>query len=153
MTMNLNHLSNSEFISYLDKHSVDPVVLRLVNIISHPIDGLLPPLYNMGLDVNLHKFTKDGISITPAEYIDSLLDKITELRTMYDETWDNYITERDRADALENRTVAELITSLQLDIQRVTNRAIDAETRARVAVDQKQIALDKLKMWSTLATE
>jgi hypothetical protein len=145
MTPDLSHLSNSEFVAYLDKHSSDPCVNRLVRIMQSMTD-IKFDLESVGMNPDSNMFAEDGEYLAPSNYILSLRDNINLLNELLSEA----NTEIDR---LSKRTVLELIDSLRVDIQQLTIRAIDAETRARVAVDQKQIALDKLKMWSILATE
>jgi hypothetical protein len=158
--MNLNHLSDVELLRYLDLTSTDPLVIRLINMLSAPNGGLVGDLVEAGMDPNTWVFTDDHQDYYPGDYITHLQKMVA-----YAED-DRAVAEMDLADAreeldkLSRRTVTELLVDAQRAIDSAKSNhlyAVREAEKAHEVIDKVQAENRHLKeqlgMWNILGTE
>jgi hypothetical protein len=158
--MNLNHLSDVELLRYLDLTSTDPLVKRLINMLSAPNGGLVGDLVEAGMDPNTWVFTDDHQDYYPGDYITHLQKMVA-----YAED-DRAVAEMDLADAreeldkLSRRTVTELLVDAQRAIDSAKSNhlyAVREAEKAHEVIDKVQAENRHLKeqlgMWNILGTE
>jgi hypothetical protein len=152
--MNLNHLSNSELLVYLDKHSTDPLIVRLVNILMEKQYGLVSDLLAAGMNEQTWTFSPDSYNeFYPGQYISHLKN---ELDSIYDELEDCQFklsqAELEIKD-LNARTVGQLIAELHQEVRDANLRTDEAEKWRRKAQQEVETTRDKMKVWRALTTD
>lgn len=157
--MNLNHLSDRELLNYLSLQSTDPIIIRLINMLSAPNGGLVGDLVEAGMDPNTWVFTEDYQDYFPGEYITHLQKMVA-----YAED-DKTVAEMDLADAreelekLRRRTVTELLVDAQRAIDSAKSNqlyAVREAEKAHEVIDKVQAEnrelKEKLGVWNIMAT-
>jgi hypothetical protein len=152
--MNLNHLSNSELLVYLDKHSTDPLIVRLVNILMEKQYGLVSDLLAAGMNEQTWTFCPDSYNeFYPGQYISHLRDKLDHALDDLEDCEFQLKQAKEEIDELKARTVAELIAELHTEVRTANFRADEAEKWRRKAQDEVQATRDKMKVWRALTTD
>ena len=146
---NLNHLSMTELVSYLDRTSTDPAVLRLVETIQAAT--VLFKQVNDCIDDNNLRIELDEIQWYDEDLVYLLGRKEhylnDELRILEDEV----IELRREVKKNEARTVAELISELHHSLNRMGTDVRNAQTAEDAARKDREVMHSKLKMWSSIA--
>ena len=152
--MNLNHLSNSELLVYLDKHSTDPLIARLVNILMEKQYGLVSDLLAAGMNEQTWTFSPDSYNeFYPGQYISHLRDELDHAKDdLEDCEFQLQQAKREIID-LKARTVAELIAELHVEVSTANLRADEADKWRRKAQEEVQATRDKMKVWRALTTD
>jgi hypothetical protein len=152
--MNLNHLSNSELLVYLDKHSTDPLIVRLVNILMEKQYGLVSDLLAAGMNEQTWTFCPDSYNeFYPGQYISHLRDKLDHALDDLEHSEFLLKQANEEIDELKARTVAELIAELHVEVRTANFRADEAEKWRRKAQQEVETTRDKMKVWRALTTD
>jgi len=141
--MNLNHLTDTELISYILKHDNDPVRVRLAGIMDRMPGRIIDGLERAGMDPEtcLHENTYES-----GEYITHLNNEIEYLNRELADTQEK-LAER------ETLTVSELIGELHHAAHSAERRAASALERAQEADQEREKMRDKMKVWRALSTD
>ena len=151
--MNLNHLSDKELIQYADKHTEDPLVRRLVDILMARTEGLVTELIEAGMHSVEWTFEYDHMVYSPKDYIEHLLKQISYTE---DDLWVAQGELRDCLDELkklEARTILEVIADLKKTIDRVDSDIILARQERDQAIINERRTRDKMKVWTAISTD
>jgi hypothetical protein len=152
--MNINHLSNSELLVYLDKHSTDPLIVRLVNILMEKQYGLVSDLLAAGMNEQTWTFCPDNYNeYYPGQYISHLRDKLDHALDDLEHSEFLLKQANEEIDELKARTVAELIAELHTEVRTANFRADEAEKWRRKAQVEVETTRDKMKVWRALTTD
>lgn len=151
--MNINHFSDLELLNYLDLNSTDPVIRRLVSMLSSTRGGLVGDLVEAGMDPNTWMFTDDHQDYYPGDYITHLR-KQAEYAT--DDLW---IAEQEREDLrkerdeLKIRSVIDILAEAQTAILTANSLTRDAVRTADKASEENKLLREQLGMWTIMKTE
>jgi uncharacterized protein YgfB (UPF0149 family) len=152
--MNLNHLSNSELLVYLDKHSTDPLIVRLVNILMEKQYGLVSDLLAAGMNEQTWTFSPDNYNeYYPGQYISHLHNELDYAKDELEDCEFQLKQAKKEIEDLKARTVAELIAELHQEVRTANFRADEAEKWKRKAQQEVQDTKDKMKVWRALTTD
>jgi hypothetical protein len=152
--MNLNHLSNSELLVYLDKHSTDPLIVRLVNILMEKQYGLVSDLLAAGMNEQTWTFSPDNYNeYYPGQYISHLHNELDYAKDELKHCEFQLKQAKEEIIELKARTVAELIAELHQEVRTANFRADEAEKWKRKAQQEVQDTKDKMKVWRALTTD
>jgi hypothetical protein len=152
--MNLNHLSNSELLVYLDKHSTDPLIVRLVNILMEKQYGLVSDLLAAGMNEQTWTFSPDSYNeFYPGQYISHLCDKLDHALDDLEDCELQLKHAKEEIEDLKARTVAELIAELHQEVRAANFRTDEAEKWRRKAQQEVETTRDKMKVWRALTTD
>ena len=141
--MSLNHLTDTELISYVLKHDSDPVRLRLAGIMDRMPGRIIEGLERAGMDPEtcLHENLYES-----GEYIEHLNNEIEYLSRELEET---QIKLQER----ETLTISELIGELHHAAHSAERRAAVALERAREADQEREKMREKMKVWRAISTD
>lgn len=141
--MNLNHLTDTELISYILKHDNDPIRVRLAGIMDRMPGRIIDGLERAGMDpaTCLHDNLYES-----GEYIEHLKNEIEYLSNELEETQAKL---RDR----ETLTVSELIGELKDIAHAADRRARIANEQALAADQEREEIRSKMKVWRALSTD
>ena len=152
--MNLNHLSNSELLVYLDKHSTDPLIVRLANILMEKQYGLVSDLLAAGMNEQTWTFSPDNYNeYYPGQYISHLHNELDYVKDELKHCEFQLKQAKEEIIELKARTVAELIAELHVEVRTANFRADEAEKWRRKAQEEVQTTRDKMKVWRALTTD
>ena len=141
--MSLNHLTDTELISYVLKHDSDPVRVRLAGIMDRMPGRIIDGLERAGMDPEtcLHENLYES-----GEYIEHLNNEIEYLSRELEET---QIKLQER----ETLTISELIGELHHAAHAAERRAATAVERAREADQEREKMREKMKVWRAISTD
>jgi hypothetical protein len=152
--MNLNHLSNSELLVYLDKHSTDPLIVRLVNILMEKQYGLVSDLLAAGMNEQTWTFCPDSYNeYYPGQYISHLHNELDYAKDELKDCEFQLQQAKKEIEDLKARTVAELIAELHQEVRTANFRTEEAEKWRRKAQQEVEATRDKMKVWRALTTD
>ena len=152
--MNLNHLSNSELLVYLDKHSTDPLIVRLANILMEKQYGLVSDLLAAGMNEQTWTFSPDNYNeYYPGQYISHLHNELDYVKDELKHCEFQLKQAKEEIIELKARTVAELIAELHVEVRTANFRADEAEKWRRKAQEEVETTRDKMKVWRALTTD
>ena len=152
--MKLDHLSNSELLVYLDKHSTDPLIVRLVNILMEKQYGLVSDLLAAGMNEQTWTFSPDNYNeYYPGQYISHLRNELDYAKDELEDREFQLKQAKMEIEELKARTVAELIAELHVEVRTANFRADEAEKWKRKAQEEVQTTRDKMKVWRALTTD
>ena len=152
--MNLNHLSSSELLVYLDKHSTDPLMVRLANILMEKQYGLVSDLLAAGMNEQTWTFSPDNYNeYYPGQYISHLHNELDYAKDELKDCEFQLQQAKKEIEELKARTVAELIAELHQEVRTANFRADEAEKWRRKAQQEVQDTKDKMKVWRALTTD
>ena len=152
--MKLDHLTNDELLLYLDKHSTDPLIQRLVNVLLEKQHGLISDLLAAGMDEQTWTFSPDNYNnYYPGQYISHLHNEVDYITRELEDCQFKLSQAELEIKNLKARTVAELIAELHQEVVTANFRADDAEKSRKRAHEEVQLTRDKMKVWRALSTD
>lgn len=149
--MNYNAMSDTELIRYLDLHSQDPLIRRLIGVQYRTQDKIISELESAGMDPRTWTFEHDHYADnSPAEYIERLRQDIEYYREEAAEWESRYDDMKQERDQLRVRSVMELMSEVhsQRLIAEESVRAADREIKH--FREENQALKQKLEMWGQL---
>ena len=152
--MNLDHLSNDELLEYLDKHSTDPLIKRLVNVLMEKQYGLVSDLLAAGMDEQTWTFSPDNYNkYYPGQYISHLHNELDYADNELKDCEFQLKQAKKEIEDLKARTVAELIAELHQEVRDANHRTAEAEKWRRKAQEEVETTRDKMKVWRAISTD
>lgn len=149
--MKLNHLCDEEFIEHLDKHSNDPVILRLCGIFLKKEAGVYNQLLDAGMRDDM-TFEYDYQTYEVGEYIKHLENEIDYYYRDANEWLAKTEELKREIKNLKSRSVADLIAELAQDVRNSDARRDAAEREMHRAKEESRIYKEQLGIWNTLKT-
>jgi hypothetical protein len=157
--MDYNHLSDTELLHYLSLYSTDPLVIRLVEMLSLTRGGIIGDLVDAGMDPRTWTFTEDYQEYYPGEYV-------THLQKMAAYAEDERVVAemdltdmREKAERLSLRSVTELLDEAKQAISAAESNhryAIRETEKAHEVIDKVQLEnrdlKEKLGVWTIMST-
>ena len=152
--MNLNHLSSSELLVYLDKHSTDPLMVRLANILMEKQYGLVSDLLAAGMNEQTWTFSPDNYNeYYPGQYISHLHNELDYAKDELKDCEFQLKQAKKEIEDLKARNVAQLIAELHVEVTTANLRADEADKWRRKAQQEVETTRDKMKVWRALTTD
>ena len=145
---NLNHLSTTELVSYLDRTATDPTVLRLVRTIQ-AVAPLLEQV-NDCIDNQQNHISLDEIEAYTDDLSWHLCRSSNYLRDELRILEDEVVSLRQEVEKNKAKTVAELITELNHSLNRMGTDVRAAQAAEEAARKDREVMHSKLKMWTSL---
>jgi hypothetical protein len=150
--MNYNSMTDTELLHYLDLYSDDPLIQRLIGVLSRTRGALIEDLEDAGLDMDPHSWTFDDgyIKRSPGQYIQDLRHERDSAESELDlaqHELEQVVNERDQ---LAARSVMELIEEVNV----IRKQAKATATAAQQDADRMRKENDKLReqidMWGKM---
>jgi hypothetical protein len=148
--MNYNSMTDTELLHYLDLYSDDPLIQRLIGVLSRTHGALIEDLEDAGMDSHSWTFGDGYIERSPGQYIQDLRHERdiaeSELELAQHEL-EQVVNERDQ---LAARSVMELIEEVNV----IRKQAKATATAAMQDADRVRKENDKLReqldMWGKM---
>ena len=151
--MKLNHLSDLELLHYLDLYSTDPIVQRLVTILSTTRAGLVNDLVDAGMDSDTWIFEDDGDKYTPGDYIVHLRSLVQYERDgRHTAEFEQDLLQRE-VDRLSARTIVDFLHEAKDLVDNANRNAASAVRSAHDLDCQNKELQEKLDVWTIMKTD
>ena len=152
--MNLNHLTNNELLENLDKHSTDPLIKRLVNVLMEKQYGLVSDLLAAGMDEQTWTFSPDNYNkYYPGQYISHLHNELDYADDELKDCEFQLKQAKKEIEDLKARNVAQLIAELHQEVRDANLRTAEAEKWRRKAQEEVETTRSKMKVWRAISTD
>lgn len=146
--MNYNNLSPKELVNYLDLHSEDPVVRRLIELLQE--GSIVGELVEAGMDPNFNTFKDDWQDYSPGAYIEHLRSDLDYYVRESDELQSQVYDLEKEITRLSTTSLVKFIAdvhgqleSAKMSEQRAVNKA-ETERKLRKEAEQKFEFWEKL---------
>jgi hypothetical protein len=148
--MNYNAMSDHELMHYLDLHSTDPVVRRLIGVLARTRGALINDLEAVGMDSQSWTFGEGWNKFSPGQYIEELRNDVErsedELRLAQDELSGML----DECERLKTRTIMQFIEEVQSE-KRISKANADEAYKEAARVRQENAKLrEQIDMWGAM---
>lgn len=146
---NLNYTYH-ELVHYLDLHSTDPLVRRLIDMLVTNENSVVEQLIHEGMDPIRHTFNYDHQDMDVGEYLRQLKH---DCQYYEDEMW---VAQQEREEEekkrrrLETRSVAELMYNMEELVKRANAERDQANRVVRKVEQENEELKDKINVWTIL---
>lgn len=148
--MNYNAMSDHELMHYLDIYSTDPVVRRLVDVLTRTRGALIDDLEAAGMDSQSWTFGESWTKFSPGQYIQELRNDVEraedELRLAQHELQDL----QDECNRLSTRTIMEFIEEVHSEKRISKSRADEAWKEANRVREENTKLREQIDMWGAM---
>lgn len=148
--MNYNSMTDLELLHYLDLYSDDPLIRRLIDVLTRTRGEIISDLEEAGMDPQTWTFGDGWNKMFPGQYITDLEkqvryaeEELEDIRYKYDQT----VEERDE---LKTRSIMDFIQEVHQEKQ--TNAFLVKEAMATVKAfkDENEKLREQIDMWGKL---
>lgn len=150
MIMNYNAMSDAEFMHYLDLHSEDPLVRRLIGVLERTRGALIDDLVDAGMDAQDWTFGDGWSRSSPGQYIQELRHERdqaeSDLRLAQHEL-EEAIHERDE---LKTRNIMQFIEEVHAEKKSIQVKADAAYREANRVREENDKLREQIDMWGAM---
>lgn len=148
--MNYNAMGDTELLHYLDLYSEDPLVRRLVTIMSRTRGGLITDLENAGMDPNTWQFETDWQSMYPGDYIIHLRRQLELAEEDYEDVKRHKEELEDECDRLKSRSILQFLQEVEREKSESQNLVKEAMATVRTFRDENTKLREQIDMWGQM---
>lgn len=148
--MNYNTLSDTELLHYLDLYSDDPLIHRLIGVLTRTRGALVDDLVDAGMDAQDWTFGDGWNRQGPGEYIQDLQRQIQNLEDDNDDLRKHKEELEEECDRLKSRSILEFLQ--EVERERTNNQGLvrEAMTTVKAYRDENTKLKEQLDMWGRL---
>jgi len=148
--MNYHSMSDHELLHYLDLSTSDPLIRRLINVLTRTRGALIDDLESAGMDSQSWTFGEGWNTFSPGQYIEELRNDVEraedELRLAQHELMDL----QDECHRLSTRTIMQLIEEVQQEKANSDSRANEAWTETNRVRKENDKLREQIDMWGAM---
>ena len=143
-------MTDFELLHYLDLHSEDPVIRRLVNFLSNTRGGLISDQEEAGMDPHTWQFETDWQHLYPGDYIQQLRRDLDEAES--DLTRTKYELEdlEEKYDQLKTKSIMDFVQEVNNERLRASLTASEARKEADKQREENAKLREKIDMWAAM---
>ena len=148
--MNYNAMSDAEFMHYLDLHSDDPLVRRLIGVLERTRGALIDDLVDAGMDVQDWTFGDGWSRSSPGQYIQELRlerDQAESDFRLAQHELEEAIHERDE---LKTRNIMQFIEEVHAEKKSIQVKADAAYREANRVREENDKLREQIDMWGAM---
>ena len=143
-------MGDTELLHYLDLYSEDPLVRRLVTIMSRTRGGLITDLENAGMDPNTWQFETDWQSMYPGDYIIHLRRQLELAEEDYEDVKRHKEELEDECDRLKSRSILQFLQEVEREKSESQNLVKEAMATVRTFRDENTKLREQIDMWGQM---
>lgn len=148
--MNYNSMSDFELLHYLDLHTDDPVIRRLVNFLSNTRGGLITDLEAAGMDPHTWQFETEWQHMYPGDYIQQLRRDLEEVETNLRWLQDDHHELEDKYNELKTRTIMDFVQEVWQEKKAATQKVQEAQKEINQVREQNDKLKEQIDMWAAM---
>ena len=148
--MNYNSMSDHELLHYLDVYSNDPLIRRLVDVLTRTRGSLVDDLVDAGMDDQDWTFGTGWSRQSPGQYIQELRYELDESETELKLAHRELADLQKENDDLKTRTIMQFIEEVQAEKRSATYKvSVAMEETKRIAEENAKLR-EQIDMWGRL---
>ena len=148
--MNYNAMSDHELMHYLDLYSTDPVVRRLIGVLTRTRGALINDLEAAGMDSQSWTFGEGWNKFSPGQYIQELRNDVEraedELRLAQHDLADL----EDERDRLKARSIMQFVEEVQQEKRAATHKVLAAQEETKRVAQENAKLREQIDMWGAM---
>lgn len=148
--MNYNSMSDFELLHYLDLHTDDPVIRRLVNFLSNTRGGLITDLEAAGMDPHTWQFETDWQHMYPGDYIQQLRRDLEEVETNLRWLQDDHHELEDKYNELKTRSIMDFVQEVWQEKKTATYKVQEAQKESAKVKEENAKLREQIDMWGKM---
>lgn len=148
--MNYNSMTDLELLHYLDLYSEDPLIRRVVSVISNTRGALINDLEHAGMDTDTWMFRTDWQSMYPGEYIIHLRHELENTEQDLDCANRELEEIKDKYDELKTRNIMQFIEDVRREQRANQDLVKDAMATVKAFKDENERLKEQINMWGRL---
>ncbi len=146
---NLNY-SYQELVHYLDLTTTDPMVRKLLEYINDKEENIIEGLVEVGMDPISCYFDYDGFYHSPGSMIEQLRNDVDYHEREAAEWQEKYHNMKEERNRLRARTVADLLSEMQEQVQRAEADRNNSDRIAKKYEEENRELQEKINVWKVL---
>jgi hypothetical protein len=143
-------MTDFELLHYLDLHSEDPVIRRLVNFLSNTRGGLITDLEAAGMDPHTWQFETDWQSMYPGDYIQKLRGDLEEVQSTLSWLQDDHHELEDKYNELKTRSIMDFVQEVWQEKKSATAKVQQAQEEINQVKKQNDKLKEQIDMWAAM---
>lgn len=148
--MNYNAMTDMEMLHYLDLYSEDPVVRRLVNLLSNTRGALLTDLENAGMDPQTWMFETKWQDYYPGDYIIHLQRELERAEEELKILQQEHEELQDKYDQVKTRTIMQFVEEVQAEKRAASYKVQEAMNQAKKQKEENDRLREQIDMWGRI---
>lgn len=148
--MNYNAMTDLELLHYLDIYSDDPVIRRLIDVLTRTRGAIISDLEAAGMDPQTWTFEADYCKMYPGEYITDLRNRNSELESDLEHTKYNLEEMTTERDELKTRSIMEFIDEVWQEKRTNAFKVSEALKETAQVKEQNAKLREQIDMWGKL---
>lgn len=148
--MNYNSMTDLELLHYLDIYSDDPLIRRIIGVISRTRGALLDDLEHAGMDPDTWMFRTDWQSMYPGEYIIHLEkqlqyseEELSGLQYKHEDLEEEY-------NRLKTRSIMDFVEEVKQEQRANQDLVKEAMTTVQAFKKENERLKEQIDMWGRL---
>jgi outer membrane murein-binding lipoprotein Lpp len=148
--MNYNAMTDLELLHYLDIYSDDPLVRRLVDLLSNTRGAIISDLEAAGMDPQTWTFETDWQKMYPGEYIEQLRRDLDEAESDLSHTKYKLEEAETELDEMKTRSIMDFVQEVWQEKKTATFKVQEALKEANAQKEENERLREKIDMWGRL---
>lgn len=148
--MNYNAMTDLELLHYLDIYSNDPLIRRLIEVLTRTRGALVDDLVDAGMDPQTWIFGTGWNQQSPGQYITELEGQVSGLES--DLEHEKYLREEaeKERDELKTRSIMDFIQEVHQEKQTNAHLVKEAMGTVKAYRDENERLKEQIDMWGKL---
>ena len=148
--MNYNSMTDLELLHYLDIYSDDPLIRRIISVISRTRGALINDLEHAGMDPDTWMFKTDWQSMYPGEYIEQLRRDRDEAESDLEHTKYKLEEAERELDEMKTRSIMDFVQEVWQEKKVATFKVQEALKEAKAQKEENDRLREKIDMWGRM---
>ena len=148
--MNYNAMTDLELLHYLDLYSTDPLIRRLVDLLSTTRGAIISDLEAAGMDPQTWTFETDWHKMYPGEYIEQLRRDRDEAESDLSHTKYKLEEAETELDEMKTRSIMDFVQEVWQEKKTATFKVQEALKEAKAQKEENDRLREKIDMWGRM---
>lgn len=148
--MNYNVMTDLELLHYLDIYSDDPLIRRLVDVLTRTRGAIISDLENAGMDPQSWTFETEWQRMYPGDYIQQLRRDIEYAESELEDIRFKYEQAVEERNELKTRTIMEFIEEVRQEKRTADYTVAEARKETKRVAEENAKLKEQIDMWGRL---
>lgn len=148
--MNYNAMTDIELMHYLDLYSEDPVIRRLIDVLTRTRGAIISDLEDAGMDPQTWTFQDDYHRMFPGQYITDLRHQRDELESNLNYAKNDLEEVTEERDQLKTRNIMAFIEEVMQERKTASHKVQAATIESNKVREENAKLREQIDMWGRL---
>lgn len=148
--MNYNSMTDLELLHYLDIYSDDPLIRRLIDVLTRTRGAIISDLEAAGMDPQTWTFRTEWQDMYPGEYIQQLRRERDEAESNLEHTKYKLEESETELDELKTRSIMDFVQEVWQEKRTASFKVSEAMNEVAQVKEQNAKLREQIDMWGRL---